>query len=65
MDSTSLVMSPVDIKKPNFERYPRFASKVGRMIKCDIAEGDALFLPSFWSVFLAFAVPLFPGLILK
>lgn len=50
MDSTSLVMSPVEIKNPNLERYPLFASKLKRIIQCDIGEGDALFLPSFWYV---------------
>lgn len=44
--STSMVMSPVDITKPDLERYPLFR-KASR-IQCTIHSGDILFLPAFW-----------------
>ncbi len=46
LESTSMVMSPVDILKPNLERFPKFV-KTKRM-ECTIGPGDVLFMPAFW-----------------
>ncbi|XP_060084095.1 bifunctional peptidase and arginyl-hydroxylase JMJD5-like [Ylistrum balloti] len=46
VDSTSMVMSPVDILKPDFEKFPRFRSAMP--LNCTLKEGDVLFMPSFW-----------------
>ncbi|RUS81923.1 hypothetical protein EGW08_010309 [Elysia chlorotica] len=46
LDSTSMVMSPVDLKKPDLERFPLFADT--RPMKCSIKEGEVLFMPAFW-----------------
>ncbi|XP_033752806.1 jmjC domain-containing protein E-like [Pecten maximus] len=46
VDSTSMVMSPVDIMKPDFEKFPQFASALP--LNCTLREGDVLFMPSFW-----------------
>ncbi|ESO97617.1 hypothetical protein LOTGIDRAFT_152707 [Lottia gigantea] len=45
-DSTSLVMSPIDILKPNFQKFPKFAETYP--LNCTINEGDVLFMPAFW-----------------
>ena len=45
-ESTSMVMSPVDLKKPNFERFPLFYEATP--LQCRVAQGDVIFLPSFW-----------------
>lgn len=39
-------MSPVDILKPDYDRFPKF--KDARALNCTINEGDVLFMPSFW-----------------
>ena len=46
LESMALVMSPVDIKKPDFNRFPLF--KKARPMKCRLTPGDALFMPAFW-----------------
>ncbi|KAK3103959.1 hypothetical protein FSP39_023261 [Pinctada imbricata] len=46
LDSTSMVMSPVDITSPDFTRFPKFADT--HPLNCTISEGDVLFMPSFW-----------------
>ena len=46
LESTSMVMSPVDILKPDYQRFPKF--KEARALNCTINEGDVLFMPSFW-----------------
>jgi len=46
MQSTSMVMSPVDIKKPNYERYPLFRNT--KAFNCTVGPGEILFLPSYW-----------------
>ncbi|KAJ8023648.1 JmjC domain-containing protein 7 [Holothuria leucospilota] len=46
LDSTSMVMSPLDILNPDFKRFPRFAD--ARPLNCTINEGDVLFMPAFW-----------------
>ena len=46
LDSTSMVMSPIDIRKPDLKRFPEFG-KVARM-ECTIHAGDVLFMPAFW-----------------
>ncbi|KAK6191959.1 hypothetical protein SNE40_003525 [Patella caerulea] len=45
-ESTSLVMSPVDILKPDFKRFPKFADAYP--LNCTIDAGDVLFIPAFW-----------------
>ncbi|KAK2153919.1 hypothetical protein LSH36_281g03066 [Paralvinella palmiformis] len=45
-DSTSMVMSPIDLFKPDLKRFPNFKS--ARPLTCTIDEGDALFMPAFW-----------------
>jgi len=46
LDSTSMVMSPVDILNPDFEKFPLFGEAVP--LRCRIERGEFLFLPSFW-----------------
>lgn len=46
LESTSMVMSPVDIQDPNLEQFPRF-EEAGRL-ECTLRPGDALFMPAFW-----------------
>ncbi|KAK7098651.1 hypothetical protein V1264_002900 [Littorina saxatilis] len=46
LDSTSMVMSPVDILRPHLERFPKF--RAARPLSCTIGEGDVLFMPAFW-----------------
>ena len=46
LESTSMVMSPVDLTKPDLARFPAFAT--ARPLSCEIRAGDALYLPSFW-----------------
>ncbi|GFS22443.1 JmjC domain-containing protein 7 [Elysia marginata] len=46
LDSTSMVMSPVDLKRPNLKRFPLFAD--ARPMKCSIKAGEILFMPAFW-----------------
>ncbi|PFX26520.1 Short transient receptor potential channel 6 [Stylophora pistillata] len=46
LESTSMVMSPVDILKPDYQRFPKF--KEAQALNCTINEGDVLFMPSFW-----------------
>ena len=46
LESTSMVMSPIDILKPNLDRFPYF-SKTRRM-ECTIRPGDILYMPAFW-----------------
>ena len=46
LDSTSMVMSPVDILKPDFDRFPNYTRAVP--LECFLNEGDVLYLPAFW-----------------
>ncbi len=46
LESTSMVMSPVDILRPDLERFPNFAT-AGR-VHCVLQPGDVLFMPAFW-----------------
>ncbi|XP_059175798.1 jmjC domain-containing protein E-like [Physella acuta] len=46
LESTSMVMSPVDPADPNFERFPKFAEV--EPLSCKIQAGDVLFMPAFW-----------------
>lgn len=46
VDTTSMVMSPVDILKPNYQRFPKFADTYP--MNCTISEGEVLFMPAFW-----------------
>ncbi len=46
LDSTSMVMSPIDILRPDYENFPKFREVPG--MRCTIHEGDVLYMPSFW-----------------
>ncbi|KAL8618973.1 hypothetical protein ACOMHN_018356 [Nucella lapillus] len=46
LDSTSMVMTPVDILNPHLGRFPKFGS--ARPMSCTIREGEVLFMPAFW-----------------
>ena len=46
LESTSMVMSPVDIQDPDLERFPRFAE--AKRLHCSLGPGDVLFMPAFW-----------------
>ena len=46
LESTSMVMSPVDIQDPDLDRFPRFAE--ARRVECSLKPGDVLFMPAFW-----------------
>jgi len=46
IQSTSMVMSPVDIKKPNLERFPLFSN--AKQYRCVVSSNEVLYLPSFW-----------------
>ena len=46
LDSTSMVMSPVDILDPNFDRFPNYTR--ANPMECFLNEGDVLYLPAFW-----------------
>ena len=46
LESTSMVMSPVDILEPDFDRFPKFAA--AKRLECVLRPGDALFMPAFW-----------------
>ncbi|CAH1256690.1 JMJD7 [Branchiostoma lanceolatum] len=42
----TFAMSPVDILKPNFKRFPKFAEAVP--LNCTIDEGEVLYMPAHW-----------------
>lgn len=46
LESTSMVMSPFDIRKPDFQKFPAFGESMP--LNCTIDEGDVLFMPAFW-----------------
>jgi len=46
LDSTSMVMSPIDLVNPDYDRFPNFTR--ANAMECVLNEGDVLFLPSFW-----------------
>lgn len=46
LESTSMVMSPVDILDPDLSRFPRFSQT--RRLECELRPGDVLFMPAFW-----------------
>ena len=46
LESTSMVMSPVDITDPDYERFPNFAHT--KRLKCTLKPGDVLYMPAFW-----------------
>ena len=41
-----MVMSPVDILKPDYNRFPKFSQ--AKRLECVLKPGDALFMPAFW-----------------
>ncbi|XP_061176606.1 uncharacterized protein LOC133185401 [Saccostrea echinata] len=46
LESTSMVMSPVDIQNPDYSRFPLFGETYP--LNCTIEDGDILYMPSFW-----------------
>jgi len=46
LESTSMVMSPVDIKSPDVKRFPRIMKTAP--LNCTISPGEMLFMPAFW-----------------
>ncbi|KAL5473204.1 hypothetical protein EMCRGX_G027656 [Ephydatia muelleri] len=46
LESTSMVMSPVDPAHPDLQRFPNY-SKANKL-ECTLRPGDALFMPAFW-----------------
>ena len=46
LESTSMVMSPVDILSPDLNRFPLFSQ--ANRLKCTLSPGDVLFMPAFW-----------------
>lgn len=46
LESTSMVMSPVDISSPDLEKFPLFSG--ARRTHCVLRPGDVLFMPAFW-----------------
>lgn len=47
-ESTSMVNSPVELKDPDLQRFPRFAKALARSRRCSVREGETLYLPAFW-----------------
>ena len=41
-----MVMSPVDITRPDLDRFPEYAMTAP--LRCKIFPGDVLYLPAFW-----------------
>ncbi len=41
-------ISLVDLNKPDFERYPRFAKALEHAQVAELGPGDAIFIPSMW-----------------
>jgi len=48
LDSTSMVMSPVNIDAPDLLEYPLFLNKIGKSVTCEVGPGEMLYLPAFW-----------------
>jgi jumonji domain-containing protein 7 len=46
LDSTSMVMSPIDILNPDLRRFPLFMDIFP--MHCTIHPGDVLYMPAFW-----------------
>ena len=46
LDSTSMVMSPLNILKPDYSQFPEYM--YARPMNCTITEGDVLYMPAFW-----------------
>lgn len=42
------VVSMVDLRAPDFDRYPRFAEALGRAQVAELEPGDVLFYPALW-----------------
>lgn len=41
-------VSMVDLMKPDFERYPRFAAAWSHAVYADLEPGDAIYIPALW-----------------
>ena len=46
LESTSMVMSPVNIRNPDYSAFPLYSNAVAS--QCVIQAGDCLYLPAFW-----------------
>ena len=42
------VVSMVDLRNPDFDRYPRFRDALANALIADLEPGDALFYPAMW-----------------
>ncbi|KQM86330.1 cupin [Sphingomonas sp. Leaf23] len=42
------VVSMVDLRAPDLDRYPRFADALGQAQVADLTQGDVLFYPALW-----------------
>ena len=45
-ESTSMVMSPVNVLNPEYEKFPLF--KNAKPMNCTVGVGEMLYLPSYW-----------------
>ncbi|OWQ86980.1 cupin [Roseateles aquatilis] len=41
-------VSLVDLKQPDFERFPRFAEALANGLQAELGPGDAVYIPSMW-----------------
>lgn len=41
-------ISVVDLKNPDFERFPKYRKALAAARSCDLEPGDAIFIPSMW-----------------
>jgi len=41
-------VSLVDVRKPDFERFPRFADALHTAVVADLEPGDAIYIPALW-----------------
>jgi hypothetical protein len=45
---TGAPMSLVELTRPDFERFPRFREALAAARSCELAPGDALYIPPLW-----------------
>jgi len=45
---TGAAMSMVSLRKPDFERYPKFRDALRQAQTAELAAGDAIFIPPLW-----------------
>lgn len=41
-------MSMVDLRQPDFSRYPKFKDALNAALQADLEPGDAVYIPSYW-----------------